>query len=442
MSAIEVFSIVGNPVMHSKSPEMHNKAFKKIGLNAIYTRIGATSAKEALETAKEIGVKGLNVTAPFKEDFLELVDEIDETAAKIGAINTVLISEEKIIGFNTDSQGVLKALKENGVKLEGKQVVVIGAGGAAKAAVYALTEEQAKVTIVNREIDFEKAGKLAKKFNCNACLLERTVLEKVIPNAEVIVSCVSTAERIIPKELLNAKTVVFEANYSSETVLAKDAKEKECKFIDGKEWLLFQGIKVFEMFTGKKAPIEVMKKIVYANAGNEDNLKENIALIGFMGTGKTSVAKEITKIKGMEVINIDENIERRNGVSIKQIFEKFGEKKFREMETNELRKLNRVKNKVIDCGGGIILKEENRKILKENSIVVFLLTRAETILERTQGNGRPLLNVRKKKEKIGTLLSERMEKYVNSADIVVNSKGKKPEEIAKLIVYENNKTRD
>lgn len=438
MSALKIFAITGNPVLHSKSPEMYNHAFKELGIHALYTRIAAENAKEALKTAKEIEVKGLNVTAPFKEDFLELVDEIDEHAEKAGAINTVMISKEKTIGFNTDIEGVAGALKENNVRLKGKQAVVIGAGGAAKAAVCALTGEKANVTIANRKDDFKKAEELAERFNCKANVLGEKMLEEVIPNADVIVSCVSTGERIIPRELLNEKTAILEANYYTETALAKDAKEKGNKFIDGREWLLFQGIKVFKLFTGKKAPEKAMRKVVYANA-TPASAKNNIALIGFMGTSKTRVAREIAKITGMQVIHIDKNVEKTAGLSIKEIFRIFGEERFREMEAGELKKINRIQNSVIDCGGGIILWKENREILKENCIAVWLVASPETILKRTIGNERPLLNVHLRQQRIKELLSQRMRKYAESADLIVGNEGEKTEKVAELIVHENSK---
>lgn len=435
---LNVFAVVGHPVLHSRSPEMHNKGFEELGLDTVYTRIAAENAEQAMKIAKELDVKGLNVTAPFKEDFLELVDEVDESAKRVGAINTVLFSEGKSVGFNTDVDGVKGALKANGVELGEKKVVVVGAGGAANAAVSALSAENAEIVIVNRREDFEKAEKLAKEFNCKAQVLEEGVLDEIISNAEVIVSCISTAERIIPNELLSKEKTVFEANYSEETALKKDAKEIGCKFIDGREWLLFQGVKAFELFTGEKAPEQKMREAVYAS---ENNLKENIALIGFMGSGKTSIAKEIAKIRGRECINIDENIEKKAGISIKKIFEREGEEKFREKETEELKKLSEVKEKVIDCGGGIVLRKENVEILKDCCVRVLLLADVKTILKRTQGDERPLLDVEGKKEEIEKLLSDRMEKYVKSADLIVKSNGE-INEIAELIVYENRKEKN
>ncbi|MEK6972504.1 MAG: shikimate dehydrogenase, partial [archaeon] len=253
MPEIKIFAVTGNPILHSKSPAMHNAAFRKLRMNAVYTRLLAQNADEALNTAKEIGIKGLNITAPFKEDFVKLAGKIDPKAKKIGAVNTVIFKNSKAIGFNTDIDGISRALKSNRVNPDGKDIVILGAGGAAKATVCALADK-ADVTILNRRLDFEKAERLAEKFDCKAYSLEdKKMLPKILQETDIIVSCVSTAERIIPSELLSKKMVILDANYSTITALQKDAKQKGCKVIDGREWLLFQGAEAFEIFSGKKA---------------------------------------------------------------------------------------------------------------------------------------------------------------------------------------------
>ncbi|MEK6972503.1 MAG: shikimate kinase, partial [archaeon] len=172
-------------------------------------------------------------------------------------------------------------------------------------------------------------------------------------------------------------------------------------------WLLFQGAEAFEIFSGKKAPIKKMRNAIFSTKGNARIMK-NISLIGFMGTGKSAVAKEIAKKNKMENVDIDENIEKNAGMPIKEIFGKFGEKKFRELEAKELKRIIKGKNRVCSCGGGIVLNDKNVNLLKSNSIVAWLWANPETILKRVKGNARPLLNVADKKKKIKELLSERI----------------------------------
>ncbi|MDO8553773.1 MAG: shikimate dehydrogenase [Candidatus Micrarchaeota archaeon] len=428
----EIFAVTGKPILHSKSPQMHNAAFDTLGIDAVYTRLLADNAEEALQTAKEIGITGLNVTAPFKEGFAKLTDELDESANATGMVNTILIEKEKIKGFNTDTVGIIGSFIAHDVKLEEKKVVVLGAGGAAVAAAYTLTAVDAKVTIANRTI--ENAKKLAKKFNCNFCSLKFSELEKIIPEADIIMSTIGTTERIIPGELLRKNTVILDANYSKKTALIEDALTKGCKIIDGTEWLFFQGLRAFEIFTGKTAPADIMQKAIHKKVPDKNN---NIALIGFMGSGKTSVAKEIAKKTKMNIVNVDEDIEKLAGVSIKEIFEKHGEKEFRKMESEELKKIKNAKNSVISCGGGIVLDPNNIELLQQHCTVIWLYVSAETALRRTHGDtSRPLVNVENREEIAKTIVKNRLSIYAKAADLIVNTENRTASQVAELITNE------
>ena len=316
---------------------MQNAAFMASGIDAIYTRLAVENADDVLRSAKALGIFGLNVTSPFKEEIAKLCDTLDEDAKKTGAVNTVILNRNGTVsGFNTDVTGVMETLATSGIEIAGKNALIIGAGGAAKAAVVALMNKGAKVTIANRT--FEKAEQLAEKFGCEAIdISELNNVDGVVPHADIIISAITSGgsqnERIIPHELLKRGTIVLDANYSSESALVRDAKTAGCKVIDGREWLLHQGAAAFSLFTGKDAPIEMMRTALYSHCTTAKTAgKPNIALIGFMGSGKTTTAKEIAKISGMNCSDIDENIERKTGTKIKEIFENHGEMKFRDME--------------------------------------------------------------------------------------------------------------
>lgn len=427
----EIFAVVGRPIAHSKSPQMHNAAFASEGIDAAYTRIHAETAKEAIQIAKEIGMKGLNITAPFKESFAAIADELDESAKATGMVNTLRIENKKIRGFNTDTVGIIGALIAHNVRLEGKNAVILGAGGAAAAAAYTLTSVDAKVTIANRTL--ENAKKLAKRFNCSFCSLEKQDLEKIIPEADVIISTISTHEQIVPPELLQKRTVVLEANYSKKTALHKDAASAGCKIIDGSEWLLFQGLRAFEILTGKKAPAEVMQKTV----GEKHAERRNIALVGFMGSGKTAVAKEIANATGMNAIDIDADIEKKTGEKINNIFEKYGEQEFRKMENEEIKKIKHADNSVISCGGGIVLNPENIDELKKHCTVIWLYVSARTALHRThEDRSRPLLNILDKEKVAESIVRNRMERYAKASDLIINTENKSIAHVAELIMNE------
>jgi len=263
----ELYAVVGRSVTRSRSPALHYEGFRALGIPARYVRLAVGSAEEGLRRTQALGVRGMNITAPYKEDFFRLCDTVSGTAKKAGAVNTVVIRNGRLIGHNTDVFGVAQALRAKGVDLKGKKAVVLGAGGAAKAAVHALISGGAKVTVANRTA--QKARVIAESMGCGHSSVRSEELREAFRNADIVVSAVSTTKRIVPRSLLKKTMTILEANYTAETTLTRDALQKGCKVIDGREWLLFQGAKAFEIFTRRKAPLEVMRKAVYASTGRQ-----------------------------------------------------------------------------------------------------------------------------------------------------------------------------
>lgn len=427
-----LFAVTGNPILHSLSPRMHNAAFEALGIDATYTRLVAESAVDALRSAREIGITGLNVTSPFKEEMTKLCDILDKDSRQTGAVNTILVQNDNVSGFNTDVVGVKNALANNGVKLNEASALVIGAGGAAKAAVVALAGSGANVTVVNRTV--EKAEQIAKRFGCEYS--DVSGLNEIVPKTDILVSAISTDQKMVPQEALGDKMVVLDANYSVESALVRDAKAVGCRIIDGREWLLHQGTAAFEAFTGRMAPRKAMKLAAYAN-DKATGQKPNIALIGFMGSGKTTTAKGIANVNGMQNIDIDENIEQKTGTKIKDIFENHGETRFRKMEHEEITAIDGANNCVIACGGGAAINQQNVEILRKNCIVVWLSASPKTIFKRIgNDDGRPLLNVENREGVAQRIMRQRIRLYANASDIVVNTDGKTVENVAGLILNE------
>ncbi len=166
---------------------------------------------------------------------------------------------------------------------------------------------------------------------------------------------------------------------------------------------------------------------------------KNIVLTGFMGTGKTEVGKELSRLLGLKMIDIDNEIEKSKGITINDIFERYGESKFRDIETEMIKKISTEKNLIISTGGGAVLREENFRMLKENGIIVCLFATPETIFERTKNNSdRPLLKVDDPLKKIKELLEYRLPFY-KKADIIIDTEGKTPLQIAEEIMKKINK---
>ena len=268
-----VCAIIGDPVEHSLSPVMHNAAFKKLGLNLVYVAFTVTrnELKDAISGARSLGMQGLNVTMPHKNAVMSYLDETDSTAKAIGAVNTILNEQGKLIGYNTDGVGALRALKENGISPDGTKMLLLGAGGAAKAIAFQAAQEVEELVILNRTS--EKAEKLAellcKKFGkkVKGGALSAEVLKKELKTTDILVNATSVGmhpdvnRSPVPSDLLRRDLCVMDIIYNPlETKLVTDAKAVGAKVVLGLEMLLYQGAVAFEIWTNCPAPVEVMRK--------------------------------------------------------------------------------------------------------------------------------------------------------------------------------------
>ena len=260
--------IVGDPVSHSLSPAMHNAAYEKLAIDDQFVYLGANlkvnNLKEVILAMRVMeNFHGLTCTIPHKVKVLKYLDWVDEKAKKIGAVNTVVKKNGLLCGYNTDWLGAVIPL-EKVTSLKGKKVLVLGAGGAARAIVYGLKEKGALVFILNRTL--EKAKNLAKEFKAKVLNFNH---QKEVSNFDIIINATSVGMEPLVNEtpinpyFLKKNQIVFDVVYNpKETKLLKEAKKKGAKIIYGLEMLLYQGVAQFEIYTGKKAPIEVMRKVL------------------------------------------------------------------------------------------------------------------------------------------------------------------------------------
>lgn len=440
----DLFAVVGKPVVHSRSPDIHNAAFHTLGIDAVYTRMAAESVREALQTSEEIGMAGLNVTAPFKKEMARRMDRLDAGAKKLGAVNTVLFRQGKRHGYNTDPDGVLGALLTQGINPRKKKVVLLGAGGAARAAACMLTKKGANVTILNRTA--EKAGAVAKLFHCSYAALDNAALCSILSDSDILISTLGTLEPVIPAGCIQKNTVVLDANYSGESALVKEARKRGCRIIDGREWLLYQGAKAFEIFTGRKAPVAVMRKALYAEptthypqpkTHDSRPKTQNIALIGFMGSGKSTVGKILAQKTRGRLFDIDAHVERAEGISIQEIFEDNGEAHFRKLERKTLRQALQQQNSIVACGGGVVLDRSNRSVLHTHATVVWLWAKPRTVFRRIAHDlSRPLLDVKNREQVAHRIIQHRLPMYAETADMVIDTEKRTPARVARLIAEE------
>ncbi len=259
--ATRVYGVAGDPVAHSLSPAIMNAAMRRENVNGVYVALHAKTLKDLLACVKDIPIHGLSITMPYKQSIISHLDNTDSHTTKIGACNTVVRAQDgKLYGFNTDAAGVVRPLEQR-ITIEGSKVLILGAGGAARAAVFGLKERGAEVYILNRHI--EKAKKLARQ--AKARTVKRTDLKKlafdVIINATPV-GMGNTRESPLNAEETKAK-YVFDMVYDpAETRLMKLAKERGAEVIPGIEMFVHQAARQFEIWTGKPAPWDEMLRVV------------------------------------------------------------------------------------------------------------------------------------------------------------------------------------
>jgi len=257
-----LFGLIGNPVAHSLSPAMHNQAFAATGYKGIYLAFRVTDPAAAIKGIRALNFKGVSVTLPHKVAVMEYLDEVDETAARIGAVNTIVNNRGRLIGYNTDCAGALQALRTR-TSIKGKSVGLIGAGGAARAIGFGLVAAGGSVTILNRS---RTSGEgLAADLQAEYLPLNdwQPNHYEILINTTPVGMHPETDATPIPKEELSKEMVVMDIVYNPlDTRLLKEAAAKKCRTINGVAMFVFQGVHQFELWTGQKAPVDVMQNSV------------------------------------------------------------------------------------------------------------------------------------------------------------------------------------
>lgn len=256
----ELYGIMGKPVSHSLSPAMHNAAFAELGLNKVYVPFEVEDVAQAMTGFRVLGVKGVSVTIPHKQKVIEHLDSIDPVAKNIGAVNTLVIDKQHIHGLNTDWLGANRALTEQ-MDLKGKKILLLGAGGSACAIGFGLIEVGADVIIASRTAS--KGRALAEKLEGEWFPLADVpkISADALVNATSVGMTPYTEESPVPHASLSNFPVVMDIVYSPlETRLLTEARTAGCIVVDGLAMLLYQGVAQFEIWTGRQAPIDLMRQ--------------------------------------------------------------------------------------------------------------------------------------------------------------------------------------
>ena len=450
--------LIGNPVRHTLSPLIHNSIAAMKGINLVYVpfEVPKGGVKNAVRGANALGIKGLNVTVPYKSDVIDNLVEVDPLAEGIGAVNTLVRTEGGFKGYNTDMSGLYHAMQDEGIVLDGECVVILGAGGVARPVAYLCASKGAeKVYVLNRT--YEKAEAVAKEVNS---ALDESLGEKIIPmpledykellekeKRFFVVQCTSVGlfpdvnsapieDAEFYKHVYAAIDVVYKP---LETKFMKMVKDAGGMVFSGLKMLLYQGIDAFELWFEEEG-VKISKEeadIIYKSLMMEVLGATNIILEGFMGSGKSTVSEILSDKLDLELIDTDEAIEEAEGRKISDIFEQDGEEAFRDMETElvEMMVSDHMRETVISLGGGLPVREKNRELLKKVGKVVYLRTAPETVYDRLKGDDtRPLLKSEDPLARIKELQDKRGKIYEEAADIIVDTDGKTPAEVADEII--------
>jgi shikimate dehydrogenase len=431
---IPILGVAGRPILHSMSPVVFRALFGSSGIEAAYTRIAAESAAEALGLFRSLGMKGMNLTAPFKEEAVALVDDLTPEARELGAINCIVALEGgRALGANTDTRGVMDVLRGCGVDAAGKHCLVIGAGGAGRAAARVLVGAGGDVVIVNRTR--ARAELLASALGCAAAGLED--LAALAIRASVIVSTLASDALPHPATWLPAvpAAVVLDADYKR-GLLAGYASERGFAVATGADWLVCQALPAFELFMGRSPPIgPALAETAVSMAGRAAPAGRKVALVGLMGAGKTRAGKALARLLDRPFLDSDGEIEADAGISVAEIFAREGESGFR---ARELRAVDRVTSEpgpmVLAVGGGAVTIPAIARLLKERCLCVWLHVSPATAAKRTRGGERPLLAVSEGAEaRLGVLEAERRGAYASCAELLVSTEGRDARSVAEVI---------
>ncbi|WP_373499682.1 shikimate dehydrogenase [Desulfococcus sp.] len=257
-----LYGVIGHPVAHSLSPAMHNRAFQAAGYNGVYLAFDVPEIAPAVAAGRALNIRGWSVTIPHKVAVMPLLDHVDPVAAGIGAVNTVINRDGRLAGYNSDGLGAVSALTEK-TAVEDRSVAVIGAGGAARAIAFSLKQAGARVTIVNRAIPRGEA--LAR--DLNTPFLPLAELDRPMYHILINATSVGMAPYVdvmpVREHLLAPGMVVMDIVYNPlVTLLLKTAGKRGCVTVDGAAMFIYQGVFQFELWTGKKAPVAVMRETV------------------------------------------------------------------------------------------------------------------------------------------------------------------------------------
>lgn len=250
-----IVGVTGHPLNHTKSPVMQNAAIRAAGLDAVYLKFDSPDLDHIWDVMREYCVRGMNVTIPYKQDIFKILDRYSDTSYEVGAVNTIINTDGVLTGDNTDVEGIKYALRKKEEEPKGKKVLILGSGGAARAATYAFEEMGCRISIAGRNKD--TVADVSRTFGAE-------VYDGNLKGYDIIVNCtpIGIVDGEYPADLseMHRDQIIFDMVYGRQTQILEIASSRGCRTVDGADMLVGQGAASFEMWFGKKADTEVMKR--------------------------------------------------------------------------------------------------------------------------------------------------------------------------------------
>lgn len=389
-----MYGLIGEKLSHSFSVQIHNLLadyeYKLFPMTP--DEVGAFLAKRDF--------KGLNVTIPYKKTVIPYCDKLSSAAKRIGAVNTITVMQDgSLFGDNTDYFGFMYLLKKSRVNPTGKKAIVLGSGGASRTAASVLSDMGASDAVVISRNGKDNYENLSRHYDAD-----------IIVNATPVGMYPDCGKSPISLKEFKSCILVVDMIYNpSKTALLLDAEKLKIPFINGLTMLVAQAKKSAQYFIGDVIDDRQIEKITAKLAFE----MQNIVLIGMPGSGKTTVGTALAQRLEREFIDTDEIIIKKTGMSIPDIFEKFGEKYFRGVESSVLEEVGKQSGKIISTGGGIVISAQNKSLIRQNGYVIFIERDTENLVT----DGRPLS---KSAKDLKEMYNKRLPLYRNFCDKIIN----------------------
>ena len=401
-----IYGLLGRKLGHSYSPAIH----AQLG-DAAYRCI-ELEPDQLGEFLKRDDIGGLNVTIPYKRDVLPFCTWTSESVRQIGAANTLVKRDGKLYAYNTDKPGFMEMTRRSGISVEEAKVLVLGSGGASLAVKAGLSSMGAAQIITISRSGENNYDNISRHYDAD-----------VIVNTPPVGMCPKCIQSPLSLQGFRNLRGVLDVVYNpARTGLMLQAEELGIPHASGLTMLVAQAIRSHEIFFDTEVPDEMTDSILRTLRSDSFN----IILAGMPGCGKTTVAGELGRLTGREVIDMDEEVVKAAGKSIPDIFQDDGEKVFRDMESEQIARFGAMSGKILSLGGGAVLREENYAPLHQNGRIYFL----QRDLSLLGMDGRPLS---KDAATLENMYKERLPRYQRFADAEVENSGT-PEETARTIL--------